>query len=45
MPQPSPEVGGSREEVVALVEELMREQGPMLAEYLAMEVKYCLGCC
>ena len=30
--------GGGREEVADLLDELMREKGPMLAEYLSMEV-------
>lgn len=30
--------GASRVEVADLLDELMREKGPMLAEYLAMEV-------
>ena len=38
LPKPSPEQGGSREEVGILVEELLQEKGPMLEEYLAMEV-------
>jgi hypothetical protein len=37
--QPAPEEGGSREEVASLVEELLHEQGPMLLEYLALEVR------
>jgi hypothetical protein len=36
--QPSPDLGGSPEEIVSLVEELLLEKGPMLAEYLAIEV-------
>ena len=34
-----PDAGGSQEEVASLVEELLLEKGPMMLEYLAIEVR------